>query len=905
MTRSSRLTLALIGLSILTARDAEAQSRVVAHPTHRDTLTVQPGSTVTVAFDVQNGSNGAAIAHPQIVVPKGWSVVIGSAPFGIAARTHDTWLLGVVPGSTVPAGTYVVQATVTVGAEAAQVDSAVIRVLEHHGLDVYPGEAPSYAMSGDGYPVRFFVHNAGNVLATFSLRAMTSFGTPLSLDRRSVTVQPGATMAVNGRAVSGRPELATRECIVELTAIDQSDSTVSSSASTRTTIVPRSIGWLDQMSTVPGELMLRSVGRGSGVAPASLSGSGPLSPSNNAQLDFLFRAPVDGPAIFGERDEYRASLTSDNYRVRLGDQLFGFSQLTSSWTPGFGAEVSGQRSGLTGGFYVKDNRWDPTPRTERALAVGTSTSAPFAVSFIGIDRPGDTGFGARVGSVAAQAHLGGFGRLEVESALSDSGGIGGEAHRARLAGDVSMLTYDLNVIHATRDFAGRDRGETMAHAGMSARLTDWATISGNGSTFAFVPATAPGGSNRLQSGNVEASFLSDRFAVGYEGMTRSDSGSYVSLDGAQRGLRVRGGVPIGTLNLTTSLAGGFARDAGADSHRYQSVTVSLHARLGDVGSMELFGQRTSGMIFEMNGSNGGATATLRLPQSSSFAVSAFGNVPFGERSMFFAQVDAELSHRLANGMTLALRDRLSRYAWRTDGPRSNLIFLELHAPLRIPTGRARSTGLARGRIIDEETGLGVGGALVRLGSEAAVSDSRGRVTFASLAPGRYQASVDGAPSSHAPDAMLTGDVAIDVPRESRQPVDFSLSLVRGGQVRVGVRQLDFTTTLATADSLVDAGAFANAMIALVGARDTIYQITNQDGVADFRDIPVGRWSVKMIAGPLPSAHTIDVDERTVVVRAGERATVGFRVVPKRRAIQLMDPQPPVIARPAPSPVKGP
>src|SRR5262249_7591887 len=150
-------------------------------------------------------------------------------------------------------------------------------------------------------------------------------------------------------------------------------------------------------------------------------------------------------------------------------------------------------------------------------------------------------------------------------------------------------------------------------------------------------------------------------------------------------------------------------------------------------------------------------------------------------------------------------------------------------------------GFARGEIIDEETGNGVSGALVRLGSEAAVSDSHGRVTFASLAPGLYHASVDGASGAATSDALLTGDVAVEVPRDSRDPVDFSLSLVRGGQVRVNVRQLEFATTLASAssDSLVDAGAFGNAMIELIGARDTIYQITNPLGVADFRDVPVG------------------------------------------------------------------
>src|SRR5262249_53185452 len=197
---------------------------------------------------------------------------------------------------------------------------------------------------------------------------------------------------------------------------------------------------------------------------------------------------------------------------------------------------------------------------------------------------------ARIGSFAAQARLGEHSLLEVESALSDSAGSGGEAHRARLAGDVSMLTYDLNFIHATRDYAGRDRGETMAHAGVSAKVTEWATVSGNASTFAFAPALAPAGSNRLASQSLEGSFYSDRFGIGFESITRSDSGSYVMLDGAQRGLRVRGSIPISAVDLSMAVAEGVARDAGVDSHRYESVTLSLHTRIGDAGSVELFGQ---------------------------------------------------------------------------------------------------------------------------------------------------------------------------------------------------------------------------------------------------------------------------------------------------------------------------
>jgi len=334
-------------------------------------------------------------------------------------------LIGVAPAPTAAPGIYVIRATLAVGRESTPSDSVLIRVPERRGLDVYPGEAPSFAMSGEDYPVRFFVHNRGNVATTIELHATTSLGASLDVDPDSVTVEPGATATVSVRTANGSPESTTRECVVELTATDLSDSTITSSASVRTTLVPRSLGWLDQFSTVPTQAMVRSVGRGSGVSPAALWGSGAVSPGSTTQLDFLFRAPVDGPPVYGERDEYRIGLKSDNYRVRLGDNLFGFSQLTSSWTSGFGAEVSGEAAGLTAGAYVKRNRWNRVPGTERALELGTSPSAPVSASIIGVDRTNLSGPDARMGSFAAQARLGDLSVLDVEGAVSDSAGSPG------------------------------------------------------------------------------------------------------------------------------------------------------------------------------------------------------------------------------------------------------------------------------------------------------------------------------------------------------------------------------------------------------------------------------------------------------------------------------------------------
>jgi hypothetical protein len=905
--RPRLILFALVGLIVVASRDVSAQARVLVQTARRDTIAANPGETVTSAFDVRNGTRQTVRAEPRIIVPNGWSVVIGAMPFNIAAESHDTWLVGVAPAATAPAGTYVIHAGVAVGGTAAVSDSVLVHVGERRGLELYPSEAPPFVMTGDRYPVSFFVRNRGNVAATLSLRATTSLGPPLALDQRVVTVQPGATVTIAGQVGSDAADARTRENVVELTAVDLADSTISASTSLRTTIVPRSRGWLDQLSTVPAELTVRSVGPNTGVSPASLAGSGRAFPGSNTQLDFLFRAPVSGPSLFGERDEYRVSLTADNYRVRLGDNLYGFSQLSSSWTSGFGAEVRGDVAGATAGAYVKKNRWSTIPGSERGLLVGTSTNAPASLSIIGVDRSGVSGAGTRMGVVAGKTHLGAGSLLEVEGAMSDSAGASGEAHRARLSGDVSMLSYDLSMLRGAPSFAGRDQGQTTAHAGITARVRDWAAFTGNMSALAYTPVTNTAGDNRLKSASIEGSFLLDRLAVAYDQTTRTDGLSLGSIVGSQRGVRFRANIPIGPLNLFPNLAEGVAHDIGPRDHRYESFGMTLHAPLQGVGSLDFFGQRTTGMVFEASGWSGGTTALLRLPSSNTVSLTAYGTIPIGDVAMYFALVDAEVSHRLANGLTLVLRDRMTSAGWRTASPRSNLIFVELRAPLRVPIGLARPTGLASGRILDEETGRGVRGALVRLGSEAAVSDASGRVTFASLAPGRYTASVDGAQGPRVTGALLTGDVAVDVPAKSRSPATFSLSLARGGQLRVAVRQLDFTTTLAsvTSDSLADAGGFANAMIALFGARDTMYQTTNQDGVADFRDVPAGRWSVKLLASALPEAHMVDNDERGVTIRAGERATIGFQIVPKRRAVEFVEP-PPVIARPglARTPIKN-
>jgi hypothetical protein len=74
------------------------------HASSAERPRVDAGSVVTSVFTVSNSGLDTVRAQPTITAPRGWTVVMGSAPVVLAPGTTDTWLVGVaVPASARPA----------------------------------------------------------------------------------------------------------------------------------------------------------------------------------------------------------------------------------------------------------------------------------------------------------------------------------------------------------------------------------------------------------------------------------------------------------------------------------------------------------------------------------------------------------------------------------------------------------------------------------------------------------------------------------------------------------------------------------------------------------------------------------------------------------------------------------
>ena len=278
-------------------------------------------------------------------------------------------------------------------------------------------------------------------------------------------------------------------------------------------------------------------------------------------------------------------------------------------------------------------------------------------------------------------------------------------------------------------------------------------------------------------------------------------------------------------------------------------------------------------------------ATARVNRTTDVSLSGYATrlrIPFVE---WHSQLDATVTHALRNGNAVTLRARLlSGGAYKRSD--QSVAYLEYSLPVRLPVSRLRTPGRVYGRVVDATTGNGVPGALVRLGPQVAITDSHGEVAFGGVPGGEHRLSMSQETSLS--DAVFVGDPTVMVDSTRAEPTVFKLAIARSARLDIDVRRFATarTSVAGAPDSLSDAGPLANAMLMLVGERDTLYRTTDESGKVSFTDVPPGAWVVS-IRGDAPAFHRFDPDRLELRLAPAETRNIAFRLVPRRREVQLI------------------
>jgi hypothetical protein len=243
------------------------------------------------------------------------------------------------------------------------------------------------------------------------------------------------------------------------------------------------------------------------------------------------------------------------------------------------------------------------------------------------------------------------------------------------------------------------------------------------------------------------------------------------------------------------------------------------------------------------------------------------------------------------------------------GSRETSLYLTYSVPLALPTGRKSSTGCLRGRIYDAEFAekRPLRDVVLSAGGIYAVSDDDGEFLFPALKPGSYLLEIEqqslgfarvtlekmpievkvaggetteleiGVTSS----CRLTGRVSLLKLEPGRQVSDFYGLHLDSAASPMRTIQPDLTQ-----DQLVEAGGL-RAVVELINGTETLRQVTDADGVFDFRHIRPGKWHVGFRIYSLPASHRLEEEELVVELEPGEARFITTRAVPQIRPIRVI------------------
>jgi hypothetical protein len=732
-----------------------------------------------------------------------------------------------------------------------------------------------------------------------------------------VELDAAASVAVTVRAPVAVAARRTADDVLGLVATDQSDSTTVARASARTTIVPRVAG-LGDYATMPAVVAVRSTGA-SGVSPFVVGGSGRMADGRTA-VDFFLQGPTDQRSQwgFGERDEYRATVRRDAYTLRLGDQVYGTSELTTTGIMGSGAEVSRHDGDGTFGAFAQQYRWTAGSPIEAGawFSRGDSSVRTFGTALTRSSHGRTVGVGAA--GVAVRAPFGA--RAELELSASDSADASGVAWRARVSGDTAGVRYDASLLRGSDGFAGPARGTLAGAVSVGRALRGYWDLSATVTrrTWSYAVSSL-GRMGQAYSTATLAATWKGATAIEYGYLARRDEGGLAPVDGAQHGVRVSSVRSLGTVTASGSIEHGAARSQpGERAAAYTLVTAALRAGVGRWGTIGVSGSRSFGRT--LTGANGdvlatGVNASLHLPGAFEAGVTMTAQrATFGmldSSGAWFSVMDARVDRRLAGGATIGVHARVLQNPSAFGAGDASAVYLEYRAPFRLPTGRSRETGRAVGRVTDADRGAPVAGVLVRVGDQAAVSDRNGYVRFAGLDDQVHRVSVD--PSGVTAGAILVGDVNVAVAADAPAPTPFAVAVTRGAQVAAYVVRDD-------GDAIVEPPGAAGGpsggaerkvspmggvLVALEGIRDTIFQVTDARGTAAFGTVAPGRWVLSVRTRPTEAFTRFERERVEIIVAAGDHREVQFTLLPVDRQVKMMEGGGALKARTLPSPTPKP
>lgn len=882
----------------------------------------KPGEIVSVSFAVENAASEDAFEE-RLSIPDGWLLITPADVFRLGAKQSTVRILAFQVPRSAAAGEFSVAYHVRSKRDPAVSDGAELKVAvaAQRGLRFFIESAPDTAAAGESYEIKAKIANDGNspVSITLSAKSAENFQIELSPQKATLPVGGNEQVTVSVK-IPSKIKKNTRNTI-SLTASAVDDPSVRATVYVPTDILPIGAG-IDLYHRIPAKLTLRAMGQRNGAASngwdARLEGSGAIDEGGRRHMEFLLSGPdTNDKGFYGERDEYYMNYYDPGFDIRLGDQSYGLSLLTSYARYGRGAEIKyhpeASRFGV-GGYAIK-SRFSVPGWKENGAYAESSVFAGTKLKFNYLQKEYDSHETSprirdNICSMEGTFNLAKDSKLTVEYAKSEreasSQKLDDDAYRAELSGNIGMTRYYLNKNHAGPDFHGyyndsdymsgslnipfsKHTGGFISYSAYETNI-DKRTDKGTAST-----------EEKLFQTGVNYSFQNGWYAqLTYDDFKRKDVMPPAEYDFEERAWRFSIGRSVGKLNYRIEARRADQNDNIIGSSAslwnysfYASYTPSVKLFFTFYGG---FGDDDALAGSRLLSDQSNLGASFRWALADNITLSGwYTKYNFDSNNPESNQYNVELSYitDFERIWSIAIR----RYDSENVRDIETDYVLSYSIPIGIPVGKKKSLGTVAGKVWQQnENGRSLlANAVVTLNGLMAVTDASGRFSL-SAPPGDYLLNVRR--SSVGVENRAAEKLPLKVAVEPGKTSDVELNIVKAASLRGRVVLISDSDTAAKGRLAVvgepPSGSSAlpdkirGVLVEISREDEVLRTLSDGNGEFSFADLRPGEWKFMAYDNNIPPYHYIQNPKEDITLLPGDMKEIEVRVIPKKREIKMID-----------------
>lgn len=912
------LLLSLAGNACAQGKGHGVEVRLMTPPI----IEAKPGEIVSVSFAVENMSSDDTFEE-RLSVPDGWLLITPADVFRLGAKQNTVRILAFQVPRSAPAGEFRVAYYVRSKRDPAISDEVELRVAvtAQKGVRLFIESAPDTAVAGESYEINARIANEGNSPVSITLTAKSAENFQIELSPQEVTLPASGNAQVTASVKIPSGFMKNARNTVSLVASAKDDPSVRATIYASTDILSRRAE-IDLYHRIPAELTLRAMGQrnnaGSNGWDARLEGSGAIDESGRRHMEFLFSGPdTNDKGLYGERDEYYMNYYDPALDIRLGDQSYGLSLLTSYARYGRGAEIKyhpeASRFGV-GGYAVK-SRFSVPDWKENGAYAESSVFAWSKLKFNYLQKERDRYNASpkiqdNICSIEGTFNPTKDANLIVEYAKSErevsSQKLNDDAYRAELFGNIGVTRYYLNKKHAGPDFHGYyNDSDYMSgsfnipfskHTGGFISYSAYETNIDKRSD----KGTASAEEKLFQTG-VSYSFQNGWYAqLAYDGFKRKDVMLPADYDFEEKAWRLNIGRSVGKLNYRIE-----ARRADQDDK-----TNGLSASLWNYSFYASYAP-SGKLFFTFYGGFGDDDAldgSRLLSDQSDLGVSFrwtltdnitlngwYTKYNFDSNNPESNQYDVELRYITDRERTWSVEVR--RYDMENVRDIETDYVLSYSIPIGIPVGKKKSLGVVAGKVWkqDDNGRSPLANAVVTISGIMAVTDASGRFSL-SAPPGDYLLNVKR--FSVGIENRTAEKLPLKVTVESGKTSNVELNIVKAASLR-GRVVLTSNSDTETKGRLAVVGEplsgssklpdkIRGVLVEISREDEILRTLSDESGEFSFADLRPGAWKFIAYKNNIPPYHYIQNPQEDIVLLPGGMKEIEVRVVPKKREIKMID-----------------